>query len=153
MSSWICQKCGWENAGKWEKCAQCGSSKYLSPEEIRLIEERPERLNKLIFSTTQYIEGANIDKYLGIVSGVVVLGAGIFSELDAGVADMLGIRSTMFQSKLEKARTAALNELSKSAVDKGANAVVGIDINYLGLGSNTLMVSANGTAVSFSKKV
>ncbi|MGD0339926.1 MAG: YbjQ family protein [Bacteroidota bacterium] len=117
------------------------------------MEERPERLNKLIFSTTQYIEGANIDKYLGIVSGVVVLGAGIFSELDAGVADMLGIRSTMFQSKLEKARTAALNELSKSAVDKGANAVVGIDINYLGLGSNTLMVSANGTAVSFSKKV
>jgi uncharacterized protein YbjQ (UPF0145 family) len=103
----------------------------------------------MILSTTPTLEGQPVKHYLGIVTGEAILGANIFRDLFAGIRDIVGGRSAAYEQELNKARTIALNELAEGAARLGANAVVGIDLDYEVLGANSgmLMVSASGTAV------
>jgi uncharacterized protein YbjQ (UPF0145 family) len=103
----------------------------------------------MIVTTTPTIDGRQITRYLGIVTGEAVLGANIFRDMFAGIRDIVGGRSGSYEKELQRARTIALEELAERAAELGANAVVGVDLDYevLGGGNGMLMVSASGTAV------
>jgi uncharacterized protein YbjQ (UPF0145 family) len=100
-------------------------------------------------TTTPNLEGRPIRRYCGIVAGEAVLGANVFKDLFASIRDVVGGRSGTYEKELRKARQIALDELAEQARELGANAVVGIDIDYevLGEKNGMLMVSASGTAV------
>jgi uncharacterized protein YbjQ (UPF0145 family) len=100
-------------------------------------------------TTTPSMEGKKIIRYCGIVAGEAVLGANILKDMFASVRDIVGGRSGTYEKELRKARQIALEELSEQAHELGANAVVGIDLDYevLGEKNGMLMVSASGTAV------
>lgn len=99
--------------------------------------------------TTPAVAGSRITKHFGIVSGEAILGANIFKDLFAGIRDIIGGRSAAYESELRKARTIAMDELAAAASDLGANAVVGVDLDYETVGNQggMLMVSVSGTAV------
>lgn len=103
----------------------------------------------MIVTTTPSIEGKRIIRYCGVVAGEAILGANVFKDLFAGLRDIVGGRSGMYERELQKARDIAMLELQQNAQALGANAVVGIDLDYevLGQGNGMLMVSASGTAV------
>ena len=103
----------------------------------------------MITTTTSTIEGRPIREYLGLVTGEAIMGANVFRDFMAGITDLIGGRSGTYESKLADARETALQELRDLAQQQGANAVVGIDIDYEVLGANNgmLMVTATGTAV------
>jgi uncharacterized protein YbjQ (UPF0145 family) len=103
----------------------------------------------MLMSTTTTIEGRPVRDYLGVVTGEVIVGANIFKDLFAGIRDIVGGRSGSYESTLRDARQTALNELKEEARALGADAVIGIDLDYevLGQGGSMLMVSASGTAV------
>ncbi len=100
-------------------------------------------------TTTPTIEGKRIVAYRGVIAGEAILGANLFKDLFAGIRDLVGGRSGTYEKELRKAREIALRELEAQAQELGANAVVGIDIDYevLGEKNGMLMVSASGTAV------
>jgi uncharacterized protein YbjQ (UPF0145 family) len=100
-------------------------------------------------TTTPGIDGKRITKYCGVVAGEAIMGANLFKDLFAGVRDLVGGRSATYERELQRAREIALQELQDRARELGANAVVGIDLDYevLGQGNSMLMVSASGTAV------
>ena len=100
-------------------------------------------------TTTPNIEGKRIVRYCGIVTGEAILGANVFKDLFAGIRDLVGGRSATYERELQRARDIALDELQQRARDAGANAVVGVDLDYevLGQSNGMLMVSASGTAV------
>lgn len=100
-------------------------------------------------TTTPTLEGRRIVRYCGVVAGEAVLGANIFRDLFASLRDIVGGRSGSYEKELRKARQIALDELAAEAAELGANAVVGIDLDYevLGEKNGMLMVSASGTAV------
>jgi uncharacterized protein YbjQ (UPF0145 family) len=103
----------------------------------------------ILTTTTTSVEGRPVQEYLGIVTGEAILGANIFKDLFAGIRDIVGGRSGAYEEELRKARTIALEELGIAAQQLGANAVVGVDIDYetVGQGGSMLMVTASGTAV------
>lgn len=102
----------------------------------------------MITTTTPSIEGKKIINYLGIVTGEAILGANIFRDIFAGIRDIVGGRSAAYEKELEQARTIAMKELIEKAEHLGANAVVGIDLDYETVGQGSmLMVSISGTAV------
>ena len=103
----------------------------------------------MIVSTTPTLEGRRITAYHGVVTGETIIGANIFRDLFAGIRDIVGGRSGSYEKELRKARQYALDELAEQATELGANAVVGIDLDYevLGEKNGMLMVSASGTAV------
>ena len=103
----------------------------------------------MIITTTPSIEGRPIRDYLGIVTGEVIVGANIFKDLFAGIRDIVGGRAGAYESTLRDARLEAFRELEAEARSRGADAVVGIDIDYevVGQGGSILMVSVSGTAV------
>lgn len=103
----------------------------------------------MILTTTPTIEGRKINSYLGIVTGEAIMGANIVRDFLASITDVIGGRSGAYEEKLQDARQIALQELENRAVRFGANAVVGIDLDYevIGQGGSMLMVSASGTAV------
>jgi uncharacterized protein YbjQ (UPF0145 family) len=103
----------------------------------------------MIITTTPSIEGQRITRYLGLVAGEAILGANLFKDLFAGIRDIVGGRSATYERELQRARDIALEELADRARALGANAVVGVDLDYevLGQGNGMLMVSASGTAV------
>lgn len=103
----------------------------------------------MILTTTPSIEGRPITTYLGIVTGEAIVGANIFRDLFANIRDIVGGRSGAYERELERARSLALDDLRDVATQVGADAVIGIDIDYEVLGSNNgmLMVSVSGTAV------
>jgi uncharacterized protein YbjQ (UPF0145 family) len=104
----------------------------------------------MILTTTPDVQGKTIRDYHGIVTGEAVLGANLFKDLFAGIRDIVGGRSAAYEKELAQARQVALDELTAAAHTKGANAVVGIDIDYevLGQTNGMLMVSVSGTAVT-----
>ena len=106
----------------------------------------------MVLTTTPSIEGKTIGTYLGIVTGEAIVGANIFRDLFANIRDIVGGRSGAYEQELERARTLALEDLESAAANVGAEAVVGIDLDYEVLGSNNgmLMVSVSGTAVKFN---
>lgn len=103
----------------------------------------------MILSTTPTLEGHPIREYRGIVTGEAILGANVFKDLFAGIRDIVGGRSATYERELGEARKLALDELAEAARKLGANAVVGIDLDYEVVGANgsMLMVTASGTAV------
>ena len=100
----------------------------------------------MIVTTTPSVEGRQIADYKGIVVGEAILGANVFRDIFAGITDIIGGRSGAYEEELGKAREIALAELEERAAAKGANAVVGVDLDYEVI-NNMLMVSASGTAV------
>jgi uncharacterized protein YbjQ (UPF0145 family) len=103
----------------------------------------------MIVTTTPSVEGKKVIAYRGVIAGEAILGANVFKDLFAGIRDLVGGRSGTYERELQRAREIALEELEQKANDLGANAVIGVDIDYevLGQGNGMLMVSASGTAV------
>jgi uncharacterized protein YbjQ (UPF0145 family) len=103
----------------------------------------------MIVTTTPNVEGRNIIEYKCIVFGEVISGVDFIKDFTAGLRNFFGGRSGAYEGELVEAREAALTEMSKRAAAQGANAVIGVDIDYevLGQGGNMLMVTASGTAV------
>lgn len=101
----------------------------------------------MIVTTTNAIEGRKIIDYRGIVVGEAIMGANVVRDVFASITDIVGGRSGAYESKLQDARDTALNELEQRATALGADAVVGVDLDYEVVGQSMLMVSASGTAV------
>lgn len=103
----------------------------------------------MIITTTPQIEGKKVSRYLGIVTGEAIMGANMFKDLFASITDIVGGRSSTYERELVKAKDIALSEMQERAQAVGANAVIGVDLDYevLGQGNSMLMVSASGTAV------
>lgn len=108
----------------------------------------------MIITTTPSVDGAKITQYLGVVCGEVISGVNFVKDFAAGLTNIFGGRSDSYEEELVAAREQALKELEERAEDLGANAVVGVDVDYevLGQGGNVLMVSASGTAVVLEKE-
>jgi len=102
----------------------------------------------MIVTTTPSIEGRPIRDYLGVVTGEAILGANVFRDLFAGIRDVIGGRSGSYEQVLREARDAALSEMEAEAKKRGADAIVGVDLDYETVSQGTmLMVTASGTAV------
>jgi len=102
----------------------------------------------MLMTTTSQVEGRKIRNYLGIVAGEAIMGANIVRDFLASITDVVGGRSRAYEKKLAQARETALKEMAEEARSLGANAVVGIAIDYEVVGEGMLMVTASGTAVS-----
>jgi uncharacterized protein YbjQ (UPF0145 family) len=103
----------------------------------------------MLMSTTTALDGRPISRYIGIVTGEAIIGANVFRDMFAAVRDIVGGRSATYERALAEAREVALGEMQKRAEELGANAIVGVDLDYEVLGQNNgmLMVSCSGTAV------
>lgn len=101
----------------------------------------------MILTTTPSIEGKRITQYMGIVSGETIIGANVFRDILAGIRDFVGGRSQAYEEVLRKAKDIALMEMQQAAIQRGANAVIGIDLDYETVGGSMLMVTTSGTAV------
>lgn len=101
--------------------------------------------------TTPSVSGSRMVKHFGIGSGEAILGANIFKDISAGIRDIVGGRSAAYEEELRKAKAIALKEMEQQATDLGADAVVGVDLDYETIvtgGGGMMMVSASGTAVT-----
>jgi Uncharacterized conserved protein len=103
----------------------------------------------MILSTTPQIEGLPIREYKGVVTGETIIGANMFKDIFAGIRDIVGGRAGSYEKVLIEAKDTSLQEMMQRAQALGANAIVGIDIDYETIGSNgsMLMVATSGTAV------
>jgi uncharacterized protein YbjQ (UPF0145 family) len=104
----------------------------------------------MLITTTETVEGRTVTAYLGIVSGDAVMGTNIFRDMFAGIRNIVGGRSGSYEKELRAAKIAALEAIEEEAAGLGADAVIGVDLDYEAIGGengNMLMVSANGTAV------
>lgn len=171
-----CPKCGFDNEkgqidqeyldrvtkARAEEDAKIKAREQKEAEEAavkeRLLQEQAELryrvqgLRKEFLSTTGYsFEGYNITEYLGIKSGEIVIGTGVFSEFSASISDMFGIASNTLAGKLTQAKNAALNVLIDNCIMSDANAVIGVDIDIMTIGQNMIVACANGTAVKIEK--
>ncbi len=106
----------------------------------------------MLITTTPTVQGAEIESYYGIVTGEAILGANLFKDFFAGIRDIVGGRSAAYEEELRRARDTAIDEMAMEAEALGANAVVGVDLDYetiqVGRGGTMLMVSASGTAAN-----
>ncbi|TBL71052.1 YbjQ family protein [Paenibacillus thalictri] len=101
----------------------------------------------MIVTTTSGIEGKKITEYLGIVNGEAIMGANIVRDFFASITDIVGGRSGAYENKLKEARDVSLEEMKAQAAQLGANAIIGIDIDYEVVREGMLMVAVSGTAV------
>ncbi|MEQ2514285.1 heavy metal-binding domain-containing protein [Barnesiella intestinihominis] len=103
----------------------------------------------MLMTTTPSVEGKRIVRYLGVVTGETIIGANVFRDFLAGVRDFFGGRSGSYEAVLREAKDTALEEMARQAEALGANAVVGIDLDYetVGGSGSMLMVTCSGTAV------
>lgn len=104
----------------------------------------------MLVTTTPSIEGRHITRYYGIVSGETIIGANLFRDFFASIRDIVGGRSGSYEEVLREAKETALREMQEQAAALGANAVIGVDLDYetVGESGSMLMVTAAGTAVS-----
>lgn len=103
----------------------------------------------MLVTTTSTLQDKRIIRYLGIVSGETIIGANVFRDLFAGIRDIVGGRSGSYEEVLRQAKDTALKEMQQQAAAMGANAVIGVDLDYetVGGSGSMLMVTASGTAV------
>ncbi|MBC8987088.1 heavy metal-binding domain-containing protein [Pedobacter gandavensis] len=103
----------------------------------------------MLVTTTNSIEGRKVVKYIGLVSGETIIGANIFKDLFASIRDVVGGRSGSYEQVLREAKDTAINEMQQYASALGANAIIGVDLDYetVGSGGSMLLVAATGTAV------
>lgn len=105
----------------------------------------------MIVTTTPTLDGRQIREYLGVVTGEAILGANIMKDMFAGFRDIVGGRSAAYEQELQKARVIAMREMEQQAAEMGADAIVGVDLDYETVSSgNMLMVSVSGTAVKIA---
>lgn len=107
-------------------------------------------MEEMLVTTTNVVDGRPVKQYLGVVTGEAILGANIFRDLFASIRDIVGGRSGAYEKELRRAREIAFQEMLDAARQLGANAVIGVDIDYETIdmgGSAMLMVSVSGTAV------
>ena len=104
----------------------------------------------MIVTTTPSVEGRSVTAYHGVVVGEAIMGANIVRDLFARVTDVIGGRSGAYEAKLRDARDAAMAHLTEEAEAMGANAVIGVDLDYEVVGESMLMVSISGTAVTLA---
>lgn len=125
----------------------------VQTQKMREIEEKFLEYKKQFKTTTGYnFDGYRIAEYKGIVSGEVVLGTGFISEYAASFSDLFGTQSNTFAKKMSDAKQGALNNLITNALLQGANALIGVDFDYITFNNNILGVSANGTAVVIQRE-
>jgi uncharacterized protein YbjQ (UPF0145 family) len=105
----------------------------------------------MILSTTSTLEGHQVENYLGIVSGETIIGANIFKDFFAGITDIVGGRSSAYEQVLREAKATAMSEMEMQARQLGANAIIGIDLDYETIRQGMLMVTVSGTAVKVYK--
>lgn len=103
----------------------------------------------MVITTTPNIEGKRVVRYLGVVAGEAIMGANLVRDIFASITDIVGGRSGAYEQKLAQARQIALDELDSQASRLGANAVIGMDLDYEVIRDGMLMVTASGTAVLF----
>jgi uncharacterized protein YbjQ (UPF0145 family) len=101
----------------------------------------------IIATTTVSVEGRPITEYLGITAGEVILGVNVFKDIAAGFRNIVGGRSGKYEEELRKGRETALEEMRQQAEALGADAVIGVDVDYETVGGQMLMITAAGTAV------
>lgn len=101
----------------------------------------------MIYATTNVLEGYQISEYLGVVSGEAIMGANVFKDFSAGVRDIVGGRSASYEQQLSEAKRIAMQEVTEKAQALGANAIIGMDLDYETIRGSMLMVSVSGTAV------
>lgn len=103
----------------------------------------------MLVITTSSVEGKKITRYIGIVNGEAIIGANAVKDFFAGVRDVVGGRAGAYEQSLREAKSIAIREMMDQAQHLGANAILGVDLDYQAIGSNgsMIMVSANGTAV------
>lgn len=102
----------------------------------------------MIITTTPEVQGHTIKQYHGIVSGETIIGANVFRDFFASITDIVGGRSKSYESVLKEAKDTSIKEMQEKTEMMGANAVVGVDLDYETIGKGMLMVVASGTAVS-----
>lgn len=129
-----------------EICAEY--EEYVKKEEQYVAYKK--MAEKIILSTTHIIQGKNIDEYLGLITSEVVIGTGFFAEWDVSYADMFGTTSIKFQEKLKKAKLIGEQLIKEEAVSRGANAIIGMDIDYNTFENNIIALVLSGTAVRLS---
>lgn len=103
----------------------------------------------MLLTTTSTIEGKVIEQYYGMVSGETIIGANIVRDFLAGIRDIVGGRSGSYEQVLKEAKDEAIREITAQAHAMGANAIIGIDLDYETVGGTMLMVTAAGTAVRY----
>lgn len=103
----------------------------------------------MLLTTTNSIEGKKVEKYYGIVTGEAIMGANVVRDIFASITDIVGGRSGVYEDKLKEAREVCFNEMERSARQMGANAIIGIDIDYEVVRDGMLMVAVSGTAVKY----
>ena len=101
----------------------------------------------MLVSTTTAIEGHPVREYLGVVAGETILGANIFRDIGAQFRNITGGRASGYEKELRRGRDEALSEMTQAATELGADAIIGVDIDYETVGGSMLMVTASGTAV------
>lgn len=107
----------------------------------------------MLILTTPSVEGKTITRHFGLVSGEAIMGANIFKDIFASIRDIVGGRSQAYEKEFQRAKQIAIEEMITEAKSLGANAIVGVDLDYESIsmgGTNMLMVAASGTAVSVS---
>jgi uncharacterized protein YbjQ (UPF0145 family) len=104
----------------------------------------------MIVSTTPSIEGRSVAGYLGVVAAQDVLGVNVFKDVAAGMRNIFGGRSASYENELASGVSDSLEELERQAEELGADAVIGVDIDYEAVGAQMLMISASGTAVKLA---
>ena len=109
----------------------------------------PKKMNNMIITTTPQIEGHPVKEYKGVVTGETIIGANFVKDFFASIRDVIGGRSGSYEKVLREAKETSLQEMAKRAQELGANAIVGVDIDYETVGANSsmLMVATSGTAV------
>jgi uncharacterized protein YbjQ (UPF0145 family) len=158
----VCSRCnaklGWfvstlSAGSKDALCSACveqlndGDARKLSEEESARI-KRCKQLSKAVkVSTTPAFDGYHVVEYLGIESVEFVIGTGMFSEVSSEIADFLGVRSSAFEQKLQAAKRHAMDALKYVAAERGANAVLAIDLDYTEFSGNRIALIINGTLV------
>jgi uncharacterized protein YbjQ (UPF0145 family) len=105
----------------------------------------------MIYATTNILEGYEIQEYLGVVAGEAIMGANAFRDFAAGIRDIVGGRSGSYEKELREAKRLAMEDVTKTAEKLGANAIIGMDLDYETIRGSMLMVSVSGTAVIAQK--
>lgn len=144
-----CIKCGKEagffksmtfyKIGNEEYCADCGKI------------EIEKRLSTIKITTTNNIEGYRVIEYIDIDSAEVVIGTGLFSEVEGNLSDFFGARSSGFEEKLAKGKKYAMDKLKYNAMVKGGNAIIGVDLSYTEFDKNRIGIIVSGTVVKIEK--
>lgn len=101
----------------------------------------------MLVTTTSTLEGKRIVNYIGLVNGEAIIGANLVKDFFAGITDIVGGRAGAYEQGLREAKSIAIKEMIDQATRLGANAIIGVDLDYESLNGTMLMVSANGTAV------